>query len=246
MPQSSRPERRRQQRGGAAPPPRRDPMRPVYIGIGIAIVALILAFLGFNWWQNRSVQEANATPTPGPNATAKAIQLANNAAIGTKFIKDKYPDTPRGGRGQTVDGIGCGTQEYATLHVHTHLAIFYNGKQMQVPSFIGFAPNLAGGCLYWLHTHDASGIIHVEAPDLSPGSGAPYNYFSLGMFFDIWGQSLDRNNIAGFAGPVTAYVNGAKYDGDLRSIPLRAHQQIVLEVGTPAVPPPNYAFPLGV
>ena len=243
MPQSSRAERRRHQRGGAAPPPRRDPMRPIYIGIGIAFIVLILIFAGFNWWQNRSVEEANATPTPGASANAKPIQLANGAAIGAKFIKTKYPDTAQGGRGQTVDGIGCGAQEYATFHVHTHLALFDNGKQMQVPSFIGFAPNLAGGCLYWLHTHDSSGIIHIEAPDINPPQGGPY---TLGMFFDVWGQSLHRNNVAGFVGPVTAYVNGTKYDGDLHSIPLRAHQQIVLEVGSPVVPPPNYVFPLGV
>lgn len=218
-------------------------MRAVYIGIGIAVLALIVAFAGFNWWQNRNVQQANATPTPGPNATAKAIQLANGAPIGTKFVKQKYPDTAQGGRGQTVDGIGCGTQEYATLHVHTHLSLFYNGKQMQVPPYIGFAPNLAGGCLYWIHTHDASGIIHIEAPDIAPPQGGPY---TLGMLFDIWGEPLDRNNIAGLKGPVTVYVNGATYDGDLRAIPLRAHQQIVLEVGTPIVPPPNYAFPIGV
>ncbi|MBV9718275.1 MAG: hypothetical protein JOZ77_03090 [Candidatus Eremiobacteraeota bacterium] len=243
MPQPSRPERRRHQRGGAAPPPRRDPMRPIYLGIGVAIVALILIFVGFNWWQNRTVQQANATPSPGPNASAKPVQLSNGASIGKKFIKTKYPDTASGGRGQVVDGIGCGSQEYATLHVHTHLALFYRGKQMQVPEFIGFAPNLAGGCLYWIHTHDPSGIIHVEAPDISPPQGGPY---TLGMFFDVWGQPLDRNIVAGFVGPVTAYVNGARYDGDLRQIPLHAHQEVTLEVGTPLVPPPNYTFPAGV
>jgi hypothetical protein len=243
MSQPSRAERRRQQRGGAAPPPRRDPMRPVYIGIAIAIVALILAFVGFNWWQNRTVQQANATPTPGPNASVKAIQLANGQSIGLKFVKAKYPDTAQGGRGQIVDGIGCGAMEYATLHIHTHLALFYNGKQMQVPQYIGFAPNLAGGCLYWIHTHDPSGIIHIEAPDINPPQGGPY---TLGMLFDVWGQPLEREDVAGLVGPVTAYVNGTKYDGDLHAIPLAAHQQIVLEVGTPVVPPPNYAFPAGV
>jgi hypothetical protein len=57
---------------------------------------------------------------------------------------------------------------------------------------------------------------------------------------------LERNNVAGFSGPVAAFVNGTKYDGDLRAIPLGAHQEIVLEVGTPAVPPPNYTFPSGL
>lgn len=243
MPQPTRPERRRTQRGGAAPPPRRDPMRAVYLGIGAAVVVIILALVLFNWWQNRTVQQAYATPTPGAVASAKPIVLTNGETIGKKFTKEKYPDSAQGGRGRAVDDIACGTQEYATLHVHTHLAIFYNGKQMQVPEYIGFAPNLAGGCLYWIHTHDASGIIHIEAPDINPPQGGPY---TLGMLFDIWGQPLDNNNVASLAGPVTAYVNGTKYDGDLRAIPLSAHQQIVLEIGTPLVPPPNYQFPPGV
>jgi hypothetical protein len=243
MPQPSRTERRRQQRGGAAPPPRRDPMRTVYVVIGVAIVALILAFVFFDWWQKRTVAEANATPSPGPNASAKPIQLSNGENLGTKFIKTKYPDTAQGGRGQAIDGVGCGSMEYGTFHVHTHLAIFFNGKQMQVPQYIGFAPDVTGGCLYWLHTHDASGIIHIEAPDISPPQGGPY---TLGMLFAIWGQPLEREDVAGLVGPVTAYINGTKYDGDLHAIPLGAHQQIVLEVGTPVVPPPNYAFPAGV
>ena len=240
MSQSSRAERRRHQRGGAAPPPRRDPMRPVYIGVGIALVALIAFFAAFNWWQNRKVQQAFATPTPGPNASLKPIQLADGQNLGAPFFKPKYPDTATGGHGQTIDGVACGTQEYATLHVHTHLAIFNNGKQLQVPKWIGFAPNPAGGCLYWIHTHDASGLVHLEAPSIEPPQGGRY---TLGMLFDIWGQPLQRDDVAGIVGTVTAYVNGQKYDGDLNAIPLGAHQQIVLAIGTPPSPAPNYAFP---
>ena len=136
----------------------------------------------------------------------------------------------------------CGAQEYATLHVHTHLSIYNNGKLIQVPPFVGFAPNPAEGCLYWIHTHDGSGIIHLESPEISPPQGGP---FTLGMFFDIWGQPLQPDDVAGFKGTVTAYVNGDKYEGELHDIPLGSHQQIVLEVGTPLVPPPNYLLPAG-
>ncbi len=240
MPGPNRAERRRHGRGASAPPPRRDPMMPIYIGVGVALVAIVVVFLSMNWWQKRTIEQAYATPTPGPNASQKPIQLADGETLGTKKFTAKFPDTPQGGHGQTVDGVGCGAQEYSAMHVHTHLAIFDNGKQIAIPRFIGFAPAPgSGGCLYWIHTHDSSGIIHIEAPMLRPPQGGPY---TLGMFFDIWGEPLATNDVAGMTGPVTAYVNGMKYDGDLKAIPMGSHQQIVLDIGRPA-PPPNYAFP---
>lgn len=244
MPQPSRAERRRHARGTGptAPPPHRDPMMPVYVGVAILIVAIIVIFGGMKWWQGHALAVAQATPTPGPNASAKPIQLVDGAAIGEKHFGPG--DVPKaGGWGKSVDGLTCLTQEGTTLHIHSHLALFDHGKQIQIARLIGFAPNPqmpGGGCLYWLHTHDSSGIIHVEAPELHPPSGGPY---TLGMFFDVWGQPLSRDDVAGLKGPVTAYVNGQQYDGDLRTIPLLAHQEITLEVGTPLVPPPNYTWP---
>jgi hypothetical protein len=240
MSQSSRADRRRQTRGGITPPPRRtDPMRAIYIGAAIVVVLVIGAFAFMNWQTSRQFAAANATPTPGPNATAKAIQLADGESLGAKSLV--IGNTRAGGHGQPVDGITCGAMEFGALHVHTHLALFVNGKQMQIPQFIGMAPSAnGGGCLYWLHTHDASGILHVEAPQINAPNGGPY---TLGMFFDIWGQPLQRDAVATFKGPVVAYVNGAPWTGDLRAIPLGAHQEITLEVGTPTVPPPNYTFP---
>jgi hypothetical protein len=241
---NSRSERRRQARGSSAPPPKRDPMTIVYVSAAVLIVAVILVFAIMNWMQQRAVTQAYATPTPAPqsSATAKPIQLADGETIGKPLIKTGkiLADTQTGGQGQPIDGITCGSMEYGTLHVHTHLAIFYRGTQVQVPRLIGAAPLPPQGCLYWIHTHAPDGIIHVESPVLAPeGSGG----FDLGMLFDIWGQPLGRGDVAGLKGPVLAYVNGAQYDGDLRQIPLKSHQQIVLEIGTPTVPPPNYAFP---
>ncbi len=216
-------------------------MMPIYIGVAILILLVIAIFGGMRLQQNLALKAAYATPSPGPNASTKPVALADGGAIGVPHFKPA--NTSAGGTGQPVDGIGCASMEGQGLHIHSHLALFANGRQIQVPRLIGFtaSPSLpGGGCLYWIHTHDTSGIIHVEAPEVqAPGGG----HYTLGMLFDVWGEPLGPQGVAGFTGPVTAYVNGAKYDGDLKAIPLLSHQQITLEVGAPVVPPPNYAFP---
>jgi len=240
MSQPNRTARRHGHNSGPTPPGKRDPMTNVYIGIAVAIVVIFAAFGIFSWKTRHDLETqvaaADATPTPGPNAKAKAIQIVDGVGFGKPaFTKG---DSSDGGNGQPVDGIKCETAEQATMHVHAHLALFAKGVQVQVPQYIGFGA--AAQCLYWLHTHDESGLIHVEAPDFNAPNGGPY---TLGMLFDIWGETLSRTQVARYTGPVTAFVNGAKYDGDLKAIPLSAHQQITLEVGTPVVPPPNYLFP---
>jgi hypothetical protein len=242
---NSRQQRRSQQRGSSGPPPKRDPMSMLYIGFAVVVVLIIAGLFIAKWQQTNAINAAYATASPIPTIKGgpKPIQLVDQTTIGKpliKVVKDQPADTSKGGVGQPVDGVTCGGMEYSTLHVHAHLSLFVNGVQAQIPALIGFAPAPPNGCLYWLHTHDATGIIHVEAPQLAPAGGSGY---TLGLFFAIWGQPLDRNNVAGFKGPVTAYVNGVKYDGDLDVIPLQAHQQITLEVGTPVVPPPSYLFP---
>ena len=216
----------------------------IYIAVAVVVVLIIAGFGIMRWQQNNALQAAYATPSPQPTTSGgpTPIPLVDGTIIGKPMIAvgKVGADTNSGGQGQPVDGIPCAGQEYVTLHVHTHLAIFDRGQQVQVPRLIGGAAVPPQGCLYWIHTHDATGIIHVEAPQLSPPGGSQYN---LGILFDIWGQPLSRDNVAGLKGPVTAYVNGQKYDGDLHMIPLSAHNLVTLEVGTPLEPPPNYSFP---
>jgi hypothetical protein len=152
-------------------------------------------------------------------------------------------DTPRGGHGQTIDGIEGSSQEMLKVHVHAHLSLFNKGQQIAIPYGIGIVRPFEakngfvgmGRGIYWLHTHDATGIIHVESPD--------DRTYTLGQFFDIWGQPLTATEVAGLKGAVRAFVDGKRYTGDPRGIVLGAHTQITLEVGTPIVPPPTYQFP---
>jgi hypothetical protein len=133
----------------------------------------------------------------------------------------------------TIAGISCDAQEGQRIHIHQHLVIFDHGKEVAIPNNVGrpFAP-----CIYWLHTHTPDGIIHIEAPkDRS---------FTLGDFFKIWGQPLDKKRVATASvtqgGTVQTYVDGKPYKGDPAKIPLLAHTDIVIEVGPPFVTPPRF------
>jgi hypothetical protein len=131
-------------------------------------------------------------------------------------------------------------------HIHVHLALFYKGEQIAVPLGVGIIKPFTvtrgfvegGAGYYWLHTHDASGIVHVESPN--------DRVYTLGNFFDIWGEPLTPQNVAGMEGPVKAYVNGTIVFASIRDIPLRPHDQITLQVGAPTVSPPTYLFPDGL
>lgn len=142
--------------------------------------------------------------------------------------------------GQSVDGIQCQGGEQVAFHIHSRLTIFVHGRQESVPYGVGISDPqtenvggvpfaASGACFSWLHTHAADGIIHIESP--------VQRIYTLGNFFDIWGQPLSTTRVGPAQGPVTALFNGKVWRGDPRDIPLRAHAQIQLEVGRPLVAP---------
>src|SRR2546423_418746 len=125
--------------------------------------------------------------------------------------------------GATVDGVQCQAREQVAYHIHAHVAVYVDGKLRPIPFGVGVVEPvaqqtargpLAGAttCYYWLHTHAQDGIVHVESP-------AQVAY-SLGNFFDIWRQPLSATQVGPATGTVTAYVDGKKYDGDVRTIGL--------------------------
>ena len=165
-------------------------------------------------------------------------------AIGHSIGADTYAagDSSVGGHGQTVDGVAC-DGAVPVQHIHVHLTLIADGVQRAIPLAVGTkgAEVINGGfvvdaqCFYWLHTHDASGIVHIESPSTT--------VLTLGQLFAIWGEPLTRSNIGGFQGAVTTYVDSTKYDGDLGSLAFAERQQITLIVGTVPSEIPVYAFP---
>jgi hypothetical protein len=148
--------------------------------------------------------------------------------------------------GAAVDGIPSSATEQVLFHIHSHLQIYVNGTQKLIPYGIGIVapyqltpsengPFVSEGkAFYWLHTHDETGVIHVESP--------VQRSFTLGNFFDMWGQPLSPDQVGPARGPVTAFVNGRPFAGNPREIPLSRYAVIQLDVGTPTESPKPYTF----
>lgn len=115
----------------------------------------------------------------------------------------------------------CVQHEGLGIHYHVQLYVTISGTDRTIPANIGI---ISSTCYRPLHTHDASGVIHVELPGARP--------VYLKDFFSIWGETFSRTNILGYqtgGGPpphtITFSVNGAP-NSDYESL-LLADQQVV-------------------
>jgi hypothetical protein len=209
----------------------------------------------------KTVSAPSPTPSPPPSPTptpaVKPIVLSQGAVIGkdNQFAPNDG-DTPSGGTGQVVDGIPCApSMSENTYHVHAYVGILVNGTQIAVPDQIGL--NVPGPiqngftataqCYYEIHTHDASGMIHIESPSTAALGSSIY---TLGTMLDVWGMPVGPNGIGPFPGTVRAFVDHVplkgptansytEYTGDPNAIPLYSHEAIWLEIGPTYVLPPN-------
>lgn len=79
-------------------------------------------------------------------------------------------------------GVDClPAHAQAVLHIHPVLTVIVDGAKETVPADVGIVPF----CMAELHTHDASGTIHVESVSYS-------KEFTLGQFLEMWGKPIQR------------------------------------------------------
>jgi hypothetical protein len=125
-------------------------------------------------------------------------------------------------------------------HVHADIAVYTDGKKQTVPANIGI--DQSSQFLASLHTHDASGVVHMEAVQPYP--------FKLGQFFDVWGVKFTPTQLGAYhAGKglvLQAWVNG-KQVKDFVNYPMKSHDRIVVGFGKPGSFPTknNFQFPAG-
>ncbi len=131
--------------------------------------------------------------------------------------------------------------ELLAVHFRAHLDVIGNGSSVVVPRNLGIGVN----GLSPLHTHDPTGIVHIESGDATR--------FTLGQFFTEWNIRLTSSCLGGLCADsshqLAVFANGRPDTSDPRALVLGAHAEIAIEYGPrghlPA-PPSSYPFPAGL
>jgi len=214
----------------------------------VALVALVvLAACG------SSSKPSSSSDTSNPTGSTTEITAAPPDAS----TYAPWPAPPDPMARARAAGLVPETYEHLEFHVHAHLDVYVDGKQVLVPAGLGIDTKNPGvhlfetdglpayggirvpcqqPCISPLHTHDVTGILHTES------SSRTYN--TLGQLFVEWGVRLTPTCVDTYCEPETTiavYVNGAKYSGDPTKIPLSNLKEIAVVVGSPPDQIPNTA-----
>jgi hypothetical protein len=124
--------------------------------------------------------------------------------------------------------VPCSSGE-SFIHVHPYLRIAIEGTNVPIPTLLGDLTNR--GCLEVIHTHDASGIIHIELS--STDSNANY---TLGDLFRVWHATYPGVIINGTSHPVefsNTDIFGFKTDSTHKLVVLVDKNPVANGVGVP-------------
>ncbi|MDQ2865712.1 MAG: hypothetical protein M3R51_05750 [Candidatus Eremiobacteraeota bacterium] len=175
-------------------------------------------------------------------------------------------DSPTGGHGPSLsklDGVRCQPHMSNNYHAHAFVGLYINGVEYAMPRGIGVVEPTdpsqlsiytATECFYYTHTHDSTGIVHLEDFNNGVVENPPVSTnFTSGQLFTIWGITVNQMQFGQFSGPLEVFTSGQQYvpldektggtiaesqltqwTGDPAQIPLYGHEVIWYLVG------PNY------
>jgi hypothetical protein len=196
---------------------------------------------------------ARRNPKPTPTAALRALVLLTGLLALLALAANGCGSSAQDPKGLTIAGPGLQTSqppwkpEYAhlqervkaiglppvgkeTFHIHAMLHIYVNGLLSPIPADIGI--EVSKGRETSLHTHDSTGIIHME-------TNHPYP-FTLGDFFSVWGVKLGPAQVGGLTGlggdRLHFYLDGKSLANPAAHV-MRNGDSIVIGYG------PNTSFP---
>jgi hypothetical protein len=117
-------------------------------------------------------------------------------------------------------------------HIHPELTVYADGEEVPIPVNIGIDPANSPEMMAGLHTHDSSGVIHVE------NAAEP----TLGQFFDIWGVPFSRDRLGPYQSTSSDAVRMWVDDEPSREfgdLVLGDGQEVVVAYGSPREAPPG-------
>jgi len=113
--------------------------------------------------------------------------------------------------------FACTGSSPLVIHIHPYLQIFINNESVTIPADIGLTPS----CTEPMHTHDSSGIIHIES--------STNTTYTLGDFFQIWKDTYGTVTFNGTQHPIvfnSTDILGYRVDS--------SHQLLLLVDGVPS------------
>src|SRR5215211_496693 len=181
----------------------------------------------------------------GDETTASGIAYSKDsvpASVETGLQDSPPPWKPDyKGLGERISAMGLPGFSETISHTHSWLHIYDDGKTETVPANIGV--DQATGTISPLHTHDASGIIHMEADrDFD---------FTLGQVMAIWGVKFSDNQIGSLKAKgdeqLQVYLNGQRVH-DPVNVVMPERGNIVIGYGKPGSFPtePKLDWPQGL
>ncbi|WP_405133034.1 hypothetical protein [Nocardia sp. NBC_01388] len=139
-------------------------------------------------------------------------------------------------------GLPMLASEGAVEHIHVHIDVLVDGSAVPVVANLGV--DRIKGAMSPLHTHDASGVVHIESP--------AQRQFGLGELFSEWGVSRAGDNVgtlrAGDGKNVRIFVNGTLRQGNPAALTFANRDEVAIVYGPPdsaTAPPARYDFPSG-
>lgn len=175
----------------------------------------------------------------------------------------------------SVDSMSCSTVTEGTSYPqsqfsqHAFVGIYNNGTWEALPQAIGMVNPVAptagtpshpqntyavenNQCEYNVHTHDYSGLVHIEDVTVAQSNTTMPSYATLQTLFDLWGAQLGATGITAgsstLTGPVTIYSGTpseknssgndqvtayAPFTGAASSLQFSKHMAVWIVVGTP-------------
>ncbi len=217
---------------------------------------------------NQQSPDSPAAAEPAPQSAAPVSVVGAGAAGVGRAVPAPGWTRPADQSAQVHRaGLDLLAAENLTLHYHAHLDIVLDGRAVPVPAGLGIsvtdaADNIPGSHtpgrpgIAALHTHDTSGVLHVESPT-NP-------QFTLGQLFTEWDVGLGPGQTGSYRDQpgtgVQVYVNGRPFTANPTRLVLQPHQEIAVVISTtaataataatpapvPAPAPSSYAFPAGL